>query len=130
MTKTPATETSDQVDQLGLPLDLREWVSEKQLLEWIGTELLSIDWKDPNVVEFEQKHPQFRPKMFTTLLTYAYSTGLFSSEDIPEGCYRDEILRTISEGNPPNGRAIVAFRRENRGLLQSFLMELFKQAIK
>ncbi len=130
MTTTSPTETGDQVDQLGLPLDLREWVSEKQLLEWIETELLSIDWNDSNVVAFEEKHPAFRPKMFLSLLTYAYATGLFSSEDIAEGCYRDEVLRGISEGNPPSGRAIVAFRRENHGLLQSFLMELFKQAIK
>src|SRR5712672_526359 len=98
MTTTSPTETGDQVDQLGLPLDLREWVSEKQLLEWIETELLSIDWNDSNVVAFEEKHPQFRPKMFMSLLTYAYATGLFSSEDIAEGCYKEAILRTISEG--------------------------------
>src|SRR6266481_5990693 len=101
MTTMAAIETSDQLDQLGLPLDLREWVSDKQLLEWIETELLSIDWKDPNVVAFEEKHPAFRPKMFLSLLTYAYATGLFSSEDIAEGCYREEVLRGISQGNPP-----------------------------
>ena len=68
--------------------------------------------------------------MFLRLLSYAYSTGMYASEDIAEGCYHDELLRAISENEPPSPRAIGAFRRENRGLLQWFLMELFKQAIK
>jgi hypothetical protein len=68
--------------------------------------------------------------MFLRLLTFAYSTGLYASEDVAEGCYQNEILRLICEGIPPAPREIVAFRRENRGLLQWFLTELFKKAIK
>lgn len=129
-TMTTETQTLAQTDQLGLPWDLREWVDQRQLADWVEKEIETIDWENPNVVAFEQSHPQFRPKMFLRLLTYAYATGFYGSEDVAEGCYRDEILRVLCEGSPPTARGIVAFRRENRGLLQWFLMELFKKAIK
>src|SRR5436305_5021495 len=130
MMTTTTTQTLEQTDQLGLPWDLREWVDQRQLADWVEKEIETIDWENPNVIAFERSHPQFCPKMFLRLLTYAYATGFYSSEDVAEGCYRDEVLRALSEGVPPTARAIVAFRRENRGLLQWFLMELFKKALK
>jgi len=123
-------EDLEQGDPLGLPWDVREWVETEQLLEWIDAEVETINWQNPGVVAFEQKHPQFRPRMFLRLLTYAYASGTYASEDIADGCYRDETLRRICESDPPTARAIAAFRKENRGLLQWFLMELFKHAIK
>src|SRR6266404_1075477 len=123
-------EKFEQFDELGLPWDLSEWMDRQELLQALAKPLETIDWQDPNLVAFEKKQPQFRPKMFLTLLTYAYATGLYASDDIAEACYSDEILRSICAGEPPTARDIMAFRRENRGLLQWLLAELFKQAIK
>jgi hypothetical protein len=124
------TENLEQGDPLGLPWDIGEWVDKHELIAWIDAELEGIDWTNPTIVTFEQKHPQFRPKMFLRLLTYAYATSIYASEDVAEACYRDELFRQICEGDPPTARAIRAFRRENRSLLQWFLMEVFKQSIK
>src|SRR3954451_22334380 len=93
-------ESLEQGDPLGLPWDIGEWVDKARLITWIDAELEGIDWQNPTIVAFEQKHPQFRPKMFLRLLTYAYATGIYASEDIGEACYRDEMFRQICEGDP------------------------------
>ena len=45
-------------------------------------------------------------------------------------CYSDPTLRELCEGAAPTAREVIAFRRENRGLLRWFLVELFKRALK
>lgn len=123
-------DTTRTKDPLGLPWDFGEWVDPALLSEWVTIQVETIDWTNPNVLAFEQRNPQFRPKMFLTLLTYAYARGMCASEDIAEGCYNDPLLRSICATDPPSSRAIIAFRRENRGLIQWFVMEIIKQAIK
>ena len=125
-----ATETHQTDDQLGLPRDISELVPRKLLLELIDKQLETIDWRNPDLLVFEQRNPEYRPRMFLRLLAYAYSIGTFASEDIAEGCYQDEVLRFICEGDPVTARAIVAFRRENRSLLSWLLVEVFKSALK
>jgi len=122
--------TEGRSDQLGLPWDISELAPRQLLLQYIDELLGTIEWDNPNVVAFEQKHPDFRPRMFLRLSTFAYLIGVFSSEDVVEGCYQDDVLRSICEGDPPTARAVMAFRRENRGLLQWLLVEVFKHAIK
>jgi hypothetical protein len=68
--------------------------------------------------------------MFLTLLPYAYAIGMHASHDIAEAAYTDPILRSVCAGEAPTAREIMAFRRQNRSLLQWLLTELFKQAIK
>src|SRR3954469_14242321 len=119
-------EMDKSIDQAGLPWDLSELAPRKTLLESIDEQLETIDWKNANLVAFEQKHPDYRPRVFLRLLVYAYSVGMFASEDVVEGCYQDETLRFICDGDPPTVRSIIAFRRENRGMLQWLMVETFK----
>ena len=128
--KVQPAEQPQQADQFGLPWDISELAPRKLLLEWIDKQVETLDWTNPNVVAFETKHPDFRPRMFLRLLTYAYAVGMFASEDVVEGCYGNEILRSICENDPPATRGIMAFRRENRGLLQWLLVELLKHVIR
>src|SRR5207248_11527143 len=67
---------------------------------------------------------------FPTRRSSDLAVGIFASEDVVEGCYGDEVLRSICENDPPTVRGIMAFRRENRRLLQWLLVELLKQAIR
>ena len=129
-TTLTAEEKVQQPDEFGLPWDLSDLAPRTLLLECIDKQLQTIDWTNPAVTAFEAKHPEFRPKMFLGLLSYAYATGIFASEDVVEACYTDALLRSICENDPPTVRGISAFRRENRGLLQWFLVELIKQAIR
>jgi len=125
-----AENKAQEADQFGLPWDISELAPPKLLLQWIDKQIETIDWTNPNVTAFEAKHLDFRPKMFLRLLSYAYAVGIFASEDVVEGCYGDEVLRSICENDAPTVRAIMAFRRENRGLLQWLIVELLKQAIR
>jgi len=129
-TMITAEEKAQEADQFGLPWDISDLAPRKVLLQWIDKQLETIDWANPAVTTFESKHPEFRPRMFLRLLSYAYAVGIFASEDVVEGCYGDEVLRSICENDPPTVRGIMAFRRENRGLLQWLLVELLKQAIR
>ena len=125
-----SSETEQKADPTGLPWDISDLAPRKEILAWIDQQLETIDWANPNLVTFEQKHPDYRPRMFLRLLAYAYAVGMFASEDIVEACYHDDLLRFVSEGDPPPARSIIAFRRENRGMLQWLLVEIFKNALK
>jgi len=87
----------------------------------------TINWQNPGVVAFEQKHPQFRPRMFLRLLTYAYASGTYASEDIATVATAMSA-RGLRE-RPPTATRNCRVSQRNRGLLQWFLMELFKHAI-
>ena len=84
-TMITAEETAQEADQFGLPWDISDLAPRKVLLQWIDKQVETIDWTNPNVVAFEAKHPEFRPKIFLRLLTYAYAVGIFASEDVVEG---------------------------------------------
>jgi transposase len=64
------------------------------------------------------------------VLTYAYATGIFGSEEITRNCYEDEVLRAFCEKQAPRAITIKRFRRENRGLLKWCLTQLFKRAFR
>jgi hypothetical protein len=119
-----------RTDALGLPWDFTEWIDKEQLLKWIAADVETLEWDDRNLVAFLRAHPEFRPKTLLCLLTYAYATGVFGSDEIVSGCYEDKILRSICNGPAPMRHEILAFRRENRGLLKWFLVELFKRALR
>ena len=51
-------------------------------------------------------------------------------EDMVRNCYQDQRLRTLCAGVAPTVGEIVAFRRENRALLKSMLVEVFKRALR
>ena len=121
---------SDQGDQLGLPWDLREWFGEFTLLRWIEEDVETLEWDNTNLLQFLRAHPEFRPKPLLVLLTYAYATATYSAEDIACECDTDGLLRGVCAGFAPSKKEILAFRRENRGLLKWFLTQLFKRALR
>ncbi len=127
---TTITPASEGADQLGLPWDLTEWVSAEDLLRWIDEDVATLDWNNPTLVAFLQAHPDFKPKAMLRLLTFAYATGFYSSEDIVQNSYRDKNFFSICEDGVPRSKEIIAFRRENRALLKWFLVQLFKRALR
>src|SRR5215813_8592365 len=121
---------ADQSGRLGLPWDLSQWIDKKTLLQWVTEEIDALDWANDELVAHLHLHPDYRPRMLLTLLTFAYATGACESGEIAEGCYQDKTLRLICAGDPPTPTAIARFRRENRGLLKWSLAQLFKRSIK
>jgi len=130
ITLTTDMPASRQSDKAALPWDLTEWIETKQLREWIVEVVESLDWSNPELVEYLRTHPAYRPKLMLKLLVLAYACGIFESEEIVRRCYQDELFRSICANAPPTPAAVARFRRENRGLLKGCLLQLFKRAFK
>ena len=81
--------------KLRLPWDLTEWVVKLRLLEWIEEEIGRLNWGNPELTAHLLTHPQFQPRRLLMLLTTAYLTAVFESEDIVDRCYSDAALRSI-----------------------------------
>ncbi len=125
---TTIHQMTEITDRLGLPWNLAECVAKEQVLEWIVEALDTLEWDSPEVADLLRPHPEFRPKVLLTLLTYAYATGVFAAADIVHECLVNETCRAITKGVPPTVEEIVSFRRGTRWLLQWLLFELFKRA--
>ena len=121
---------TEHADALGLPWDLTEWIEDTRLMDWIKQDVDTLEWDNANLLAFLRAHPAFQPRMLLRLLVYAYATGAFSSEEIVAGCYEHPRLRSICAGPAPTREEIIAFRRENLGLLKWFLVELFKRSLR
>jgi hypothetical protein len=118
-------------NELAMPWDLTEWFDPAALRQWITDEIESLDWANPELIEYLRSNPAYHPKMLLCLLSYAYATGAYDSEEIVRRCEKDVPFREICGSHAPaSGHALSRFRRENRGLLKWCLVQLFKHAIK
>jgi len=121
---------SEPQEKLSFPCDLTEWVDKKQLLQWIEEEIGGLDWSSPELLEYLEAHPEYQPKSMLCLLTYAYATGAYESDEIVRNCYEDKAFRALAQGRVPATNAIGRFRRDNRGLLKWALEQLLKRALR
>ena len=123
-------QTTEPQERLVLPWDLTEWVEKRQLLQWTEQAIGSLDWSSPELLEYLRAHPEYQPKSMLSLLTYAYATGVYESDEIVRNCYEDAAFRALSHGQVPTTNSIGRFRRDNRGLLKWALEQLLKRALR
>ncbi|MCI0745005.1 MAG: hypothetical protein L0Y58_06330 [Verrucomicrobia subdivision 3 bacterium] len=116
--------------KLLIPWDLSEWIERTVLRAWVDEEVGSMDWSNPELIEFLRANPNYRPREVLTLLGYAYATGVYESEEISRLCVADKIMREICAGHFPSTRALERFRRDNRGLLKWVLAQILKRAFR
>lgn len=116
--------------KLSVPWDLSEWLDKSRLLARITEDIDSLDWKNPEMIEFLRANPNFQARFLLILITYAYALGVCESEEVVEVYYRDAELRSRLPGQPPSPRAITRFRRENRGLLKWSVAQVMKHALR
>ena len=76
-----------------IPWDLTEVVDSKTLSAWVREEIGSLNWTNPDLVEHLRVHPNYHPRMMLTVLTYAYASGVFESEEILRRCDVEAIYR-------------------------------------
>jgi transposase len=67
----------------------------------------------------------YSPRMMTTLLLYAYCTGVFSSRRIERATYEDVAFRVIAANEHPHFTTVNGFRLQHREALS----ELFVQVL-
>jgi len=117
-------------EELAIPLDLGTWVSGAQLREWIMSEVAKLDWTNAALLELLRKHPDFEPKALLNTMTFAYSVGVFSADEIARCCSEEAEFRGVRPKLPPRPAELKRFRRENRGLLKWCLAKVITQALK
>jgi hypothetical protein len=112
-----------------LPTDLSEWVSPGLITTWIEQEIRKMDWDNPLWMKCLQRCPECRHRAMVCLLSFAYATGLFSSQEIAEAAWSEAMLRAICNGQPPSAREVRTFRRQNRSAIECVLAGVLRQAI-
>jgi hypothetical protein len=116
--------------KLSIPWDISEWLDKPGLLERITEDIDSLDWNNPEMIEFMRANPNFQARFLLILITYAYAMGVCESEEVAEVYYRDAEFKRRLPGQPPSAKAITRFRRENRGLLKWGVTQAFKHALR
>jgi hypothetical protein len=120
----------EQTGKLSIPWDITEWLDKSSLLTHIAEDIDSLDWKNPELVEFLRTNPNFQARFLLILITYAYTMGICESEDVAELCFGDAELKRWVPARPPSPAAITRFRRENRGLLKWSVGQAIKHALR
>lgn len=118
---------------LKLPWNLQEWCDAAALRSWVEEELASLDWENPEIVRHLQQRPGYEPRKLLGLLTYAYSTAVYESEEIRHRCQAEPESEYQALAGPrwrPQARELSRFRRENRGLLKWALVQISKRALR
>lgn len=115
---------------LSFPLDLSEWVPVSQLREWIMTDVATLDWTNPDLMELLRQFPDFEPKALLNTMTLGYATGIFSAEEIARRCSTDVEFRRVRPKLPPEATELKAFRRENRGMFKWALAKIITRAFR
>lgn len=118
-------------DELTVPWDLREWFDGATLRGWIDEEIGTLDWNNPELLLYLRQHPGFQPRVLLRLLTYAYATAAFESDDIARRAgLEPDYQAIVGTGWRMEGPGLTRFRRENRGLLKWSLVQLIKRALR
>lgn len=119
----------DRDTPMMFPPDLREWVAEDSMVNFIieAVELLDITGFEVN--ERGSGSAQYAPKMMLALLIYCYATGRSSSREIEQATYHDVAVRYICGGNlHPDHDTICAFRLKNRVAFKSAFCQVLVMA--
>lgn len=126
--KTTRQQRSDE--RLSVPWNIAEWVDAQTIRAWLEEEIATLDWENPELVKFLRENPKLRARSLLTILSYAYCTGVYESEEVSHLCATDAILRSVCAEDFPSTRLLERFRRENRGLLKWLLVQILKRALR
>ncbi len=120
--------TVDHDTALLLPPDLRDWVPEDHMVNFVmdAAKLLNLD--KARVNERGTGDAQYPPSMMLGLLIYCYATGTFSSRKIERLTYDSVAVRYLCADTHPDHDSICKFRRENKALLESSFHQVLECA--
>jgi len=125
-----ATDSTERAQKFKVPWDISQWTDKATLLKRLEADVASLEWINPELVQFLKENPNFHPHFLLTLMSYAYALGVCESEEISELCYRDELIKAKVIARPPSPAALTRFRRDNRGLLRWLVTQAFKHALR
>jgi transposase len=118
----------DRETPMLLPPDLRDWVSEDDLVHFIIEAVQRLPLEDFQVNHRGSGDRQFPPHMMLALLIYCYANGLFSSRKIERAKYRDVAVRFLTGNTHPDHDTICKFRRENFDAFSKAFVSVLERA--
>ena len=112
-----------------LPPSPREWLPAGHLAYFIlgllgeldlGAIERAVQAKDP------RGERPYSPEMMTSLLLYAYATGVYSSRRIARACVEDVAFRVLAAGEQPHFTTINQFRAKHLDALSGLFVQVVK----
>ena len=120
--------TIDRDTQLLLPPDMREWVPENHLSQFILDATEEMAMTGVKVNHRGSGSEQYPPAMLLALLIYSYCNGIFSSRAIERATYDSVATRVLCGDTHPDHDTICTFRRENGVLLEKAFSSVLEMA--
>jgi transposase len=118
----------DRETPMLLPVDLRDWVPEDDLVHFVIEAVKTLPTAEFVVNERGTGYAQYPPSMMLALLIYCYANGIFSSRRIERATYRDLGVRFLSGDTHPDHDTICSFRRQNAKLIEKFFVRVLELA--
>jgi hypothetical protein len=112
------------------PLDIREWIGPWLLASWIEEEADRLGRIEANVADFLRQSSDNAPGRVLRLLTFAYASRVFESDEIIQKCFSDAAFRGMCDGEPPSAQELRCFRRNHRVLLERSLSRILLRAVR
>jgi len=116
------------LDQLILPPDMREWVPEGHLANFIIDVAADLDLA-AIVKTYDASRggqPPFDPRMMIGLLLYGYCVGTTSSRKIERATYDSVPFRVIAADQHPDHDTIAEFRRRHLAALAEMFVQVLR----
>ena len=114
-----------------LPLNLRDWLPENHLAQFIIDTVNELDLSEFYHPSRSTKgQPAYDPKMLVSLLLYSYAIGLPSSRKIEQKTYEDIAYRIISGNQHPDHDTISDFRKDNLKAFSNLFLKVLELAHK
>ncbi len=111
-----------------LPVDLRQWVPEDDLVHFVIEAVDSMHLPSMGINRRGTGSEQYPPRMMLALLIYCYANGTFSSRRIERATYRDVGVRYLSGDTHPDHDTICSFRRQNAAVVKEAFVEVLRLA--
>lgn len=118
----------DRETRFLLPPDMKDWVSEDDLVHFVIEAVEGMNLSCFNVNERGCGKAQYPPRMMLALLIYCYSMGIFSSRRIEAATHRDISVRYLCANTHPDHDTICSFRRKNLELISEAFLEVLQLA--
>jgi transposase len=110
--------TIDRNTPMLLPVDLRDWVEENDLVHFILDVSLRVSGESASVNHRGCGSAQYPPSMMLALLLYCYSQGIYSSRRVERATYSNVSVRYLTANHHPDHDTIATFRRKNREFIK------------
>ena len=111
-----------------LPVDLRQWVPEDDLVHFVIAAVDSMHLPSMGINRRGTGSEQYPPRMMLALLIYCYANGIFSSRRIERATYRDVGVRYLTGDTHPDHDTICTFRRQNAAVVKEAFVEVLRLA--